>query len=177
VIVAVTGGTGTLGREVAGELLRRGHEVRQLSRRPPEQPLAGAVHRSVDVTTGVGLGDAVAGAHAVVDRAFGLTARAGLLPAARLPLQPIDAGAVARVLADTVEGPASHERVDIAGPEVLPLGELARRWRSVTRRRALLVPVPLAGAAGRALRRGALTAPGAAIADSPPFDAWLRRRR
>ena len=254
-LVAVIGGTGTLGREVAAELVRRGHDVRQLSRRAPERPVTGAGHRSIDVTTGAGLRDALAGAgalvdaastmslrrahavlaegtrrvsaeaaaagvrhhvlcsivgiddvpmayyrakleqervvreadtpwsivratqfHAMLDRIFSLTARVGLLPAARFVLQPIDARVVASTLADAAEGSASRAVFEVAGPEVLPLRELARRWRAATRRRALLAPVPIAGAAGRGLRQGALTAPGAAVADSPGFDAWLRAR-
>lgn len=58
-----------LGRQVVEELARRGHAVRALSRRAPERPLAGAEHRAVDLTTGAGLRDALAGADAVVDAA------------------------------------------------------------------------------------------------------------
>lgn len=113
--------------------------------------------------------------HALLDRVFSGTARVGLLPAPRFPLQPVDARTVARVLADAVEGPPLRGRVDVAGPEVVSLPELARRWRSATGRRALPVPVPLTGAVGRELRRGALTAPDAALAESPSFVAWLRQ--
>ena len=58
-----------LGRQVVEELARRGHAVRALSRRAPERALAGTEHRAVDLTTGAGLRDALAGADAMVDAA------------------------------------------------------------------------------------------------------------
>lgn len=67
--IAVAGGTGVLGRQVVEELARRGHAVRALSRRAPERMPAQAEHRVVDLATGAGLRDALAGADAVVDAA------------------------------------------------------------------------------------------------------------
>lgn len=57
--VAVVGATGTLGTLVTAELVRRGHEVRGLSRKSPEHP--------VDLSTGDGLGEALAGCEVVID--------------------------------------------------------------------------------------------------------------
>ena len=248
-VVAVTGGTGTLGTSVARELVGRGHEVRQLSRgRSPE--VAGAVHHPIDLTTGAGLERALNGVevvidaanslrrarqvlvegtrrlaetaqaagvrhhllcsivgiehvpaayyrvkidqeavvtggqipwsivratqfHALLDAIFTLTARAGVLPRPSFRLQPIDVDTVAQILADTAEATPSSRRTEIAGPQVLPVGELARSWRRWTGKRAVLVPVPLFGAPARGLRDGALTAP-AAASDSPTFERWLR---
>jgi nucleoside-diphosphate-sugar epimerase len=67
--VAVTGGTGTVGKQTVLELAERGHEVCQLSRRAPTEPNAGAAHYSVDLTTGAGLDRALDGIQAVVDAA------------------------------------------------------------------------------------------------------------
>jgi uncharacterized protein YbjT (DUF2867 family) len=67
--IAVAGGTGVLGRQVVEELARRGHAVRALSRRAPTRVLVRAEHRAVDLTTGAGLRDALAGADAVIDAA------------------------------------------------------------------------------------------------------------
>lgn len=58
-----------LGRRVVEELARRGHAVRALSRRAPQHGVTGAEHRAVDLTTGAGLRDALAGADALVDAA------------------------------------------------------------------------------------------------------------
>jgi uncharacterized protein YbjT (DUF2867 family) len=60
--IAITGGTGTIGREVALALYDRGHEVRVLSRHGPTP---------VDLTDGSGLEAALAGVDAVVDASNG----------------------------------------------------------------------------------------------------------
>ena len=57
--IAIVGGTGTLGRQVAAELEARGNRVRPLSRHAPEC--------RVDLATGDGLGPALAGCDVVVD--------------------------------------------------------------------------------------------------------------
>jgi len=69
-VVLVTGGTGTLGRQLVPKLQAHGHQVRILSRRAApsqdENPrLLG------DVRTGIGVAEAVAGADAVVHAASG----------------------------------------------------------------------------------------------------------
>jgi uncharacterized protein YbjT (DUF2867 family) len=66
--VAVVGGTGTIGAPVATALLARDAAVRVLTRNPTKVP-AGAEHRRVDLTSGDGLAEALAGADAVVDAA------------------------------------------------------------------------------------------------------------
>jgi uncharacterized protein YbjT (DUF2867 family) len=60
--IAITGGTGTIGREVALTLYDRGHEVRVLSRNGPTP---------VDLTDGRGLAAALEGVDAVVDACNG----------------------------------------------------------------------------------------------------------
>jgi uncharacterized protein YbjT (DUF2867 family) len=246
--VAVTGGTGTVGREVVTELSRRGHDVRVLSRRSPAHP--------VDLTTGEGLAAALDGVdvvvdagnagprrkaaeallvegtrrllvaeraagvrhhvgisivgidrvpagyygvklaqeavvtaspvpwtivratqfHGLLDQVFRSMARFRVLPGAAVPLQPVDQGEVAFVLADTAEAEASGAITQFVGPERRSAAELARTWRLETGRRALLVPVPLAGATARALRAGALTNPGA-WSGRTTFADWLRGQR
>ena len=61
--IAIVGGTGTVGREAARELVRRGHEVRVLARHAPEFP--------VDVRDGSGLAAALDGVEVVVDATQG----------------------------------------------------------------------------------------------------------
>ena len=66
--VAVVGGTGTIGAPVVAALLARDAAVRVLTRNRAKVP-AGAEHRRVDLISGDGLAEALAGADAVVDAA------------------------------------------------------------------------------------------------------------
>ncbi len=65
--VLVVGGTGTVGRPTVHELVRRGHMVRVLTRRPDRATEAGVRYVEGDLTTGRGLAQAMAGVDAVVD--------------------------------------------------------------------------------------------------------------
>jgi uncharacterized protein YbjT (DUF2867 family) len=65
--VAVVGGTGVLGTPLVAELAARGDRVLALSRKPGRTLPAGASRRRVDLTTGEGLAEALAGVEVVVD--------------------------------------------------------------------------------------------------------------
>lgn len=65
--IAVVGGTGMLGAPLVAELLAAGNEVCALSRRAGSALPDGASHRSVDLTSGDGLDEALAGVEVVVD--------------------------------------------------------------------------------------------------------------
>jgi uncharacterized protein YbjT (DUF2867 family) len=68
--VAVVGGTGTIGAPVVAALLARDAAVRVLTRNPTGVPTgvpAGAEHRRVDLISGAGLAEALAGSDTVVD--------------------------------------------------------------------------------------------------------------
>src|SRR5262249_29673423 len=67
--IAIAGGTGTLGRQVAAELEARGHKVRALSRHSPDY--------RVDLATGEGLGPALAGGDVVVDASNSAASKPG----------------------------------------------------------------------------------------------------
>lgn len=242
--IAVTGGTGTLGRQVAAELRSRGHEVRVLSRNAPQY--------RVDLTTGEGLGRALDGCDVVVDASNNPSAReasrtlvegsrrllaaeeaAGVrshvcvsvigcdrvpigyfrvkadqervveqgpvpwsivratqfheyvvamldtarrwpvLPVPRVPVQTVASAEVAQVVADVAEGPPRLGRVLMAGPEISRTRKLVLAWLSSTGRHALLLPLPLPGRLGRALRSGALTDQRPDVRGAMPFAAWL----
>lgn len=245
--IAIIGGTGTLGRLVAAELGRRGHEVRVLSRSAPRY--------RVDLTTGEGLEPALAGCDVVVDasnnsskhaaqilvggswrllaaeRTAGVShhvcvsivgceqvpmgyfrlkaeqehviedgpvpwsivratqfheyvaamltagARWGVLPVPGARLQTVACAEVAPVVADVAEGGPGKDRIQVAGPEVTGARDLARTWRSVTGRRAVLVPVPLPGKLGRALRGGVLTDDRLDVRGTVTFADWLAAQR
>jgi len=67
--VLVTGGTGTLGRPAVRDLLDRGHEVRDLSRRSSPALPSGAAAVLGDLSTGAGIAAAVEGVTAVLHAA------------------------------------------------------------------------------------------------------------
>jgi uncharacterized protein YbjT (DUF2867 family) len=256
-LIAVTGGSGALGRELVVALAARGHDVRSVSRSAPPRLPYGAEHVRADMLDGSGLDAALAGADAVIDAAnagpatkparallvdgtrrllaaearagvahhvavsivgadrvargyngvkleqegavrgggvpwtivratqfhgfvdghLAAAARFGTIPGGAMPVQPVDVREVAQVLADTVEAEPSGAITQFAGPEILPLGELARLWRDARGSHAVVIPVPvgLLGAAGRAMAAGALTNPGA-WRGRIGFAAWLRER-
>ncbi len=91
----------------------------------------------------------------------------------RMTSQPVAAVEVAQALVDLAEGAPCGQAPDLAGPERLPMHDLARR---VSRSRGLgrrVVAVPLPGAAGRRMRDGTLCPTGAGPRGTVTFDAWL----
>jgi uncharacterized protein YbjT (DUF2867 family) len=94
----------------------------------------------------------------LVDFAFSATARAGVIPAPRGVLQPVDVRDVAVVVADAVErGPG--EDMTITGPEVISIRDLARTWKAARSSRRPVLPLPAAGGVFRAIAAGGLTEP------------------
>jgi uncharacterized protein YbjT (DUF2867 family) len=81
--IAITGGTGTIGREVALALYDRGHEVRLLSRSGPTR---------VDLADGTGLREALEGVDAVVEASNGQRRELLVDGTARLLQAEADAG-------------------------------------------------------------------------------------
>ncbi len=71
--LAVLGGSGSLGQAVTAAAVAAGHTVTAVSRRPPAKLPDGVRHVVADVTTGIGLDAAFAGAEAIID---GTNARA-----------------------------------------------------------------------------------------------------
>jgi uncharacterized protein YbjT (DUF2867 family) len=111
--------------------------------------------------------------HELAASLFAASARYRVLPAPHLPLQPVAAAEVARAVATVAEGDPGGGRMQVGGPEVSNVAELARTWRSVTGRRATLVRVPLPGRAGRQLLAGALTTSQADFVGTILFRDWL----
>jgi uncharacterized protein YbjT (DUF2867 family) len=106
--------------------------------------------------------------HPFVARTFAATARFGIVPCLKFPMQPVDPSEVGRVLAETAEAEPAMAITQFAGPEVLSACELARHWRRRTGSHAVPVPLPVT----RALRAGGLTNPDARRG-SMTFDKWL----
>ena len=81
------------------------------------------------------------------------------------------------MVAGVAEGAPRAGRLQVAGPQVAEARDLARTWRSVTGRRTALIPVPLPGRLGRALRSGALTDERPDVRGTVTFADWLAARR
>jgi uncharacterized protein YbjT (DUF2867 family) len=84
--------------------------------------------------------------------------RGPLVPAPVMAVQPVSTVDVARALADAVEEPdrPSGRLPDLAGPEAMSFTSMVRAVLSARGERVLVVPLPLPGVAGRAMRAGAL---------------------
>jgi uncharacterized protein YbjT (DUF2867 family) len=113
--------------------------------------------------------------HELAAAALAAAGRWHVIPVPRVQLQTVAARDVARVLADVAEATPARARLQVAGPQILPVRELALIWREVTGTSALLVPVPVPGRLGRALRAGALTAgtPTEGFRGTLTFADWL----
>jgi uncharacterized protein YbjT (DUF2867 family) len=122
--IAVTGGTGTIGRHVVAELAARGHEVRALSRHAEQHP--------VDLRTGAGLSAALAGVEVVVDASNASSstqaARATLVDGTRrLLAAERDAGVRHHVLVSIVgchDVPMAYYGVKVEQEDVVTRGEV-----------------------------------------------------
>ncbi|WP_320668906.1 SDR family oxidoreductase [Patulibacter defluvii] len=132
-----------------------------------QQQLAGPVPVSIQRLTQV---------HPLLDTVMASSARFGLSPRARFPLQPIDPRDAAVAVVAAIDAGPSGRRPDVGGPLVQPLAELAEEWAAIRGRRRITVPVPTWGAGGRAVRDGLLCAPDGPV-DGRTFAAWLEAAR
>ena len=111
--------------------------------------------------------------HEFAEQVLGFITVGSLSLVPRMLSQPVAAAEVAEALVDLAAGPAVGRAPELAGPEKLQMVELARRVNRTRGlgRRVLSARVP--GAAGRAMRKGALTP----VADGPrgtqTFGRWL----
>lgn len=113
--------------------------------------------------------------HELIAGLYGAAGRWRVLPVPRARLQPVAAADAARAVAVVAEGEPLRRRIEVAGPEVRELRDLARLCRSAAKRRAVLLPMPLPGALGRALRAGGLIAERPDVRGEETFTAWLGR--
>lgn len=102
--------------------------------------------------------------------------RSRLGPVALMPdfkVQTVAARAVGEVVAGVLEEPSPGTTIDVAGPEVGYLPDLARNACTRLGWNTRVVAVPVPGRAGRSMRRGGLTPDGPARIAGPAFDEWL----
>lgn len=86
--------------------------------------------------------------------------------------QPVDVRDVGAQLATLALGGPAGRAPDIAGPEVVPIAELARRYLAAVGKRRPVVSVPLPGRIARGYRTGGNLVPERAVA-TIPFERYL----
>ena len=111
--------------------------------------------------------------HELAAAALAAAGKWHVLPIPQLKLQTIAALEVGRAVADVAEGEPIRGRVQVAGPELLTARDLARSWKSATGRAAFLLPVPVPGKLGRALRAGGLTTDQPDVRGTITFADWM----
>lgn len=89
--------------------------------------------------------------------------------------QPVDVRDVGARLADLALAEPAARVPDIAGPEVLPVAELARRYLSATGKRRPIAPIAVPGRIARGYRAGGNLAPERAVG-TITFDRYLKER-
>jgi uncharacterized protein YbjT (DUF2867 family) len=112
--------------------------------------------------------------HELVGTVIAAAGRWRVLPMPRGVLQPVACADTARAVVGVATGAPLKKCLTVAGPEVREVRDLARTWRKVTGHRAALMPMPVPGTVGRALRSGALTAPRPDVRGTTSFADWLR---
>jgi len=116
--VAVVGGTGVLGARVVAELAARGDDVRVLSRGPRQSRVDAEIeHRPVDLASGEGLAEAVAGTEVVIDAANAL----------RQAKQVLVEGTGRLLAAEAEAGVAHHVAISIVGCDRVPTSYYATK--------------------------------------------------
>lgn len=110
--------------------------------------------------------------HEFAEQALGFVRIGPFSLVPRMLSQPVAAQEVAEHLVDLVETGPSGRADDLAGPERHDIADLARR---VARGRRV-VPVPLLGKAGRAMRAGALCPQVDGPRGRTTFEEWLAAR-
>lgn len=105
----------------------------------------------------------------------GLAAPPVMAVPAGFRFQPVDVREVGAQLADLALGEPAGRAPDIAGPEVLPIVELARRYLSAVGKRRPVVPISAPGRIARGYRAGANLAPERAVG-TITFDRYLEER-
>ena len=110
--------------------------------------------------------------HEFAEQALGFVRIGPFSLVPRMLSQPVAAREVAEHVVDLVEAGPSGRAPELAGPERHDVVDLARR---VARGRRV-VPVPIPGNAGRAMRSGALCPQGDGPRGRTTFDEWLAAR-
>ena len=114
--------------------------------------------------------------HELVLGALAMLARRRVSPRAGVPLQPVATAEAATVIADVAGRAPTGMTTTLAGPQIESLSDLARAYNRARPGHRVPIALPMIGAAGRALKRGALTCPDPDHRGTVEFGDWLSRR-
>jgi uncharacterized protein YbjT (DUF2867 family) len=106
--------------------------------------------------------------------------RMGRGPVALVPkmrTQPVAAREVAERLVDLVEAGPSGRVPDLGGPREEQLVDMAREFAAAKARKGWIVPVPVPGGFGKAIRDGSLIPGPGADHGTQTYADWLRSAR
>ncbi|WP_328531393.1 SDR family oxidoreductase [Nocardioides sp. NBC_00368] len=92
----------------------------------------------------------------------------------KMRCQPVSAREVAARLIDLAEAGPAGRVPDFGGPQDEQMVDMVRALKAATGMKGWVVPTPLPGAVGRALRDGTLIPGPGADHGTETFDAWLR---
>lgn len=95
----------------------------------------------------------------------------GLLPK-KVQIQPVETEVVARRLYELYQEEPKHSILNIGGPEILEMGDMAKAWMRCRGTQKWILPLPLFGKYHRTLNWGVLTCPEEAPV-SQTWEDWL----
>jgi len=104
----------------------------------------------------------------ILSRGFGPIA---LMPVMRI--RPVAARSVGEILAETAVGPTLESTLEVAGPEEKDLVTLGRDLVRKKGLHAVVIPLPVPGTAGKAMRRGGQLPKLGARLVGPTFEEWI----
>jgi uncharacterized protein YbjT (DUF2867 family) len=91
----------------------------------------------------------------------------------RMKIQQIAARTVGQALVDVATKPTGAQIVEVAGPEAADLVDLVRTLIAHWGQRVVVIPLHVPGAAGKAMRLGAMLPTPDVPATGPAFSQWL----
>jgi uncharacterized protein YbjT (DUF2867 family) len=101
--------------------------------------------------------------------------RGPVVMAPRMRCAPVSAQEVAERLTELAVAARPAPLLEMGGPEALSLPEMMRAWGKAAGRQAALLPVPVPGAGGRAMREGGLLPARPQFVGEERFGHWLAR--
>ena len=92
-----------------------------------------------------------------------------------MKIQPIHTPVVARKLYELYQNGPVNNTLNIGGPEVMKMGEMAQEWLRIQNKKKWLLPLPLFGSYRQTLYKGVLTCKEKAER-SKTWHTWLAER-